>query len=225
VLGTLVNAGAVAIGSLLGIFINTRLPKSITGIAFQAIGLFTLFLGVTMALETSNFIIMILSIVFGSIIGEGLDIDLQINKLGNWLKRRLGASQENFSEGFVTAFLLYCMGSMTILGAIEEGLGDEPNLLLAKSVLDGVSSIALAATLGIGVLFSVIPLLAYQGGLTLFASSLQDVLTNVVIDEVTAVGGILLLGLGITLLEIKQIKVLNMLPSLLIAGILAAFFL
>jgi len=225
VLGTLVNAGAVAIGSLLGIFINTRLPKSITGIAFQAIGLFTLFLGVPRALETNNFIIMILSIVFGSIIGEGLDIDLQINKLGNWLKRRLGASQENFSEGFVTAFLLYCMGSMTILGAIEEGLGDEPNLLLAKSVLDGVSSIALAATLGIGVLFSVIPLLAYQGGLTLFASSLQDVLTNVVIDEVTAVGGILLLGLGITLLEIKQIKVLNMLPSLLIAGILAAFFL
>ena len=224
-LGTLVNAGAVAIGSLLGIFINTRLPKSITGIAFQAIGLFTLFLGVTMALETSNFIIMILSIVFGSIIGEGLDIDLQMNKLGNWLKRRLGASQENFSEGFVTAFLLYCMGSMTILGAIEEGLGDKPNLLLAKSVLDGISSIALAATLGIGVLFSVLPLLAYQGGLTLFASSLQDVLTNVVIGEVTAVGGILLLGLGITLLDIKQIKVLNMLPSLLIAGILAAFFL
>jgi len=225
VLGTLVNAGAVAIGSLLGLCINTRLPKRITGIAFQAIGLFTLILGVTMALETRNFIIMILSIVSGSIIGEGLDLHMQVTKLGNWLKRRLGASHENFSEGFVTAFLLYCMGSMTILGAIEEGLGDEPNLLLAKSILDGVSSIALAATLGIGVLFSVLPLLAYQGGLTLFAGSLQQVLTNVVIDEISAVGGILLLGLGITLLEIKQIKVLNMLPSLLIAGILAALFL
>lgn len=224
-LGTLVNAGAVAIGSLLGLCINTRLPKRITGIAFQAIGLFTLILGVTMALETRNFIIMILSIVSGSIIGEGLDLDMQVTKLGNWLKRRLGASHENFSEGFVTAFLLYCMGSMTILGAIEEGLGDEPNLLLAKSILDGVSSIALAATLGIGVLFSVLPLLAYQGGLTLFAGSLQQVLTNMVIDEISAVGGILLLGLGITLLEIKQIKVLNMLPSLLIAGILAALFL
>ncbi|MDD3493907.1 MAG: DUF554 family protein, partial [Candidatus Thermoplasmatota archaeon] len=117
------------------------------------------------------------------------------------------------------------MGSMTILGAIEEGLGGAPNLLLAKSVLDGFSSIALAASLGIGVLFSALPLLAYQGGLTLFAGSLESVLTHPVINEVTAVGGILLLGLGITILEIREVRVLNMLPALLIAGLLGALFL
>jgi uncharacterized membrane protein YqgA involved in biofilm formation len=225
VLGTLVNAAAVVAGSLLGMLIQKRLPQRITRRAFQAIGLFTLFLGVSMALETSNYLIMIFSIVAGSVLGEAMDIDRWVTRFGDWLKRYVNSSQEKFSEGFVTAFLLYCMGSMTILGAIEEGLGDEPNLLLAKSVLDGFSSIALAASLGVGVLFSALPLLIYQGGLTLFAGSLQNVLDTAVITEVTAVGGILLLGLGITILEIKQIRVLNMLPSLLVAGILAAIFL
>ncbi|MGC9554391.1 MAG: DUF554 domain-containing protein [Thermoplasmatota archaeon] len=224
-LGTLINAGAVVAGSLLGLFIHRRLPRRLTRIAFQAIGLFTLFLGVSMALKTSNFLVMIVSLVVGAITGEALDLDGLVKRFGEWLKRRLGSSHDTFSQGFVTAFLLYCMGSMTILGAIEEGLGGSPNLLLAKSVLDGFSSIALAASLGIGVLFSALPLLAYQGGLTLFAGSLESVLTHPVINEVTAVGGILLLGLGITILEIREVRVLNMLPALLIAGLLGALFL
>ena len=224
-LGTLVNAGAVVAGSAAGLLIHNRLPKRVTGIVFQAIGLFTLILGVQMALKTNNLLIMIFSLVLGAIAGELLGIDAGVRRFGDWLRRRLGSRHGNFSEGFVTAFLLYCMGSMTVLGAIEDGLGGSPDLLLAKSVLDGFSSIALAAGLGIGVMFSALPLLLYQGGLTLAAGSLQHVLSDPVINEVTAVGGVVLLGLGVSILEIREIRVLNLLPSLLVAGVLAALLL
>jgi len=224
-LGTLVNAAAVIIGSIIGILIHKKLPKKLTKTAFQAIGLFTIFLGISMALKTQQFLIMIFSIVLGSILGELLDIDSWVNRFGDYLKKKLKSKESNFSEGFVTAFLLFCMGSMTILGAIEEGLGSPPNLLLSKSVLDGFSSIALASSLGIGVLFSALPLLIFQGGITLFAASLQDVLTLALINEITAVGGLLLIGLGIKILQIKEIKVLNMMPSLLVAALLAYFLL
>lgn len=222
--GTLINVGAVILGSVTGMLIHARLPENISKRVFQGIGLFTLFLGIHMASRTDDFLIMIFSIVLGAIAGEMIDLDKWINRFGEWLKRKLKSGNDNFSEGLVTAFLLYCMGSMTILGAFEEGLGGEPNLLLAKSVLDGFSSIALTASLGIGVIFSVIPLLIYQGGLTLFAASLQDILTDPIINELTAVGGLLLIGLGINILEIKKLKILNMLPSLVIVVILAYFF-
>ena len=223
--GTLINVAAVIIGSTIGLLIHSRLPQRIITTTFQGIGLFTIALGVTMAVQTSNFLIMIVSIVSGSIIGELLDIEKTNNKFSENLKTKTKSSHRKFSEGFITASLLFCMGSMAILGAIEEGLGGEPNLLLAKSVLDGFSSIILAASLGIGVIFSAIPLLIYQGGITLFASSLQDVLTDTIIIELTAVGGLLLIGLGITILEIKQLKIVNMLPSLVIVVILAWLFL
>lgn len=224
-LGTLVNAGSVILGSILGLAIGSRLPSNITERVFQGIGLFTIFIGVAMALKTNNFLLMIFSVVIGSIAGEVIDIDKKVNRFGEWLKSRVKSKNDRFSDGFVTAFLLFCMGSLTILGSFEEGFGGKPNLLLAKSVLDGFSSIALAASLGIGVVFSAIPLLIYQGGLTLFASSLQGFLTEAVISELSAVGGLLLLGLGINILEIRKLKILNMLPSLIVAVLLAHFFL
>ena len=219
--GTLINAAAVIIGSIIGLIIHSKLPKKITNTAFHGVGLFTIILGVMMAIKTNNFLIMIFSIVVGAIIGEIIDVDKRINNFGEWLKKKFKTKNERFSEGFITAFMLYCMGSMTILGAFEDGLYGTPNLLVAKSVLDGFSSIVLAATMGIGVLFSFIPLLIFQGGLTLFASNMQTVLTDVIINELTAVGGIILLGLGITMLEIKKIRILNMLPSLVIVVVLA----
>ncbi len=219
--GTLVNAGAVVAGSTVGLLIHRRLPKRVTGIVFQAIGLFTLVLGVRMALKTDNLLVMIFSLVLGAIVGELLGLDAGVRRFGDWLRRRLGSRHDRFSEGFVTAFLLYCMGSMTVLGAIKEGLGGSPDLLLAKSVLDGFSSIALAAGMGIGVMFSAVPLLLYQGGLTLAAGSLQHVLSDPVVNEVTAVGGVVLLGLGVSILDIRDIRVLNLLPSLAVAGVLA----
>lgn len=224
-LGTLVNIGAVLVGSTIGLLFHRRLPEKIVTIVFQAIGLFTLFLGFTMATKTANYLILIFSLVVGSIIGQWLTLDHALDTFSQRLKGRLGLQNDKFSEGLVAAFLLFCMGSMTILGAFEEGMGNPPNLLYAKSILDGFASIALAAGLGIGVPFSTIPLLFYQGGLTLFAGWLGEFFRDVVLNEMTAVGGLMLIGLGVNILEIKALKVINMLPGLVVAVILAYIFL
>jgi uncharacterized protein len=222
--GTLINAGAIIVGSTAGILLNARLPRRVTDIVFQGLGLFTLYVGFTMASRTSHLLLMIFSIVLGSILGELMGLESGMERVSEKLKTRLKSSNEKFTEGMITAFLLYCMGSMTILGAFEEGLGGEPNLLLAKSVLDGFSSVALASALGLGVMFSIVPLLIYQGGLTLLAAQLQELLTEVVVDELSAVGGLLLIGLGINILEIKRLRIMNMLPALVIIVVLTLIF-
>lgn len=222
--GTLVNAAAIICGGTIGLIVHSKTPERLIKIAFQGIGLFTLVLGVMMATKVENILFMIFSIILGGICGELLKLDQLMEKLGSNLKRIARSENSNFSEGMVTAFLLFCMGSMTVLGAIEEGTGSYPNLLLAKSVLDGIASIALASTLGIGVLFSIIPLLILQGGLTLFAGYLQVYLTDTVVSEISATGGLILLGLGISILEIKQIKTVNMIPSLIFALVFSLFF-
>jgi uncharacterized membrane protein YqgA involved in biofilm formation len=224
-LGTIVNVGAVIVGSIIGLVIHTKLPKRIITIVFQGIGLFTIFIGIKMALKTDYLLIMVFSIVIGSVLGELINIEKGINNLSEYLKRKIKLSSDKFSEGLITAFLLFCLGSMTIIGAIEEGLGNRPTLLLTKSLMDGFSSIALTASLGIGVIFSAIPLLIYQGGLTIFANNLQNFFTQVMINELTAVGGILLIGLGINILEILKLRISNMLPSLIIVIILVLIFL
>jgi uncharacterized membrane protein YqgA involved in biofilm formation len=208
--GTLINVGAVMIGSTVGLVFRSRIPDRLFKIVFQAIGLFTIYLGVNMAFQAKELLLMVFSLVVGGFTGEALRIESRVEK---------------FTPGLVTAFLLFCMGSMSILGCFEEGMGKEPNLLLTKSVMDGFSSVALAAALGIGVLFSVVPLLIYQGGLTLLAALFGDVVPVEVINEITGVGGILILGLGISLLELKRIKVLNLLPALVVEVILCYIFL
>lgn len=222
--GTLVNVGAVILGSVIGLIIHSRLPKRITTTVFQGIGLFTLFLGFSMALKTNNILLMIFSIVLGSITGELLNLEDKVNKLSEKIKKKTRSKNDKFTEGFVTAFMLFCMGSMTILGAIEEGLGGVSDLLLTKSLMDGFGSIALSASLGFGVMLSVIPMLIYQGGLTLFASLLEGFFTEIMIMELSAVGGIILIGLGINILEIKKLKILNMVPSLLFIVLLTYYF-
>jgi uncharacterized membrane protein YqgA involved in biofilm formation len=222
-IGTLVNVGTVIVGSTVGVLVGFRMPERLAKIAFQGIALFAMAIGVSMAIKTANWLLLVVSVVLGALVGELVDIDRHLTRFGDWLKAKTRLKSERFSEGMVTAFLLFCMGSMTVLGAIEEGLGQAPNLLLAKSFMDGFAAIALAATMGIGVAFSVIPLLVYQGGLTLLAGSLQDVLADAVVTEVSAAGGLLLIGMGITMLEIKKVKVLNMLPALVFAGLLAFF--
>ncbi len=213
-LGTIVNVLTILAGGSLGLLLNKRLPERFIKIFFQVIGLFTLFLGFSMALETSHVMHMIMALITGALIGEGLRIDRWFEQWGNTLKKKIKTGNERFTEGLLTAFLLYCMGSLTILGAIEEGMGGSSRLLLIKSLMDGVSSIALASGLGVGVLFSVIPLLIFQGGLTLLAMGLGDFVPQLYITELSAVGGILLIGLGINILEIKKINVMNMLPAL-----------
>ncbi len=191
---------------------------------FQVIGLFTLFLGISMALETTHLLHMIMALILGAVMGEALQIQKGVERMSEFLKTRFNISGEKFSEGLLTAFLLYCVGSLTILGAIEEGIGGNPKLLYIKSLMDGISSIALASGLGIGVAFSVVPLFIYQGGLTLFASWFGDFIPEVMINELSAVGGILLIGLSINILNIKKIKVMNMLPALVMIIILLWLF-
>ena len=222
-LGTIVNTGTVVGGALIGVLIHSRMPERITKTTFQGIGLFTLYIGFTMAAKTGNVLVMVFSIVLGAIFGELLNLEARMEKVSEWGKRKVGSKNDKFTEGFVTAFMLFCMGSMTILGSIEEGLGGEPTLLLAKSFLDGFGAVALASSLGIGVLFSAVPLFFYQGGLTLLAGLVQGYLTEPIINEVSAVGGLMLIGLGITILEIKKLKILNLLPALVFAGIFAYF--
>jgi len=214
-IGTIVNATAVIAGSLVGIVLKSRLPERFIQIFFQVIGLFTLYLGFSMAIKSSHVLAMILSLITGALIGECLHLDRGMERIAEKLKKRFKSTHERFTEGLLTAFLLYCMGSLTILGAIQEGMTGDAHLLYIKSLMDGVSSIALASGLGIGVLFSAIPLLAFQGGITLLAMWLGNFFPPVMITELSATGGILLLGLGINILGIKQIKVINMLPALI----------
>ncbi len=222
--GTLINAGAIIAGSIIGLIFHAKISEKYVKIVFQAIGLFTFFIGIDMALKTQNYLLMVFSLVLGAIIGTFFKLESKINDFSNFIKGKVKLDNSKFSEGLVTAFLLYCMGSMTILGAFEEGLGNPPNLLLAKSLMDGVSAIALSAALGAGVMFSVIPLLIYQGGLTLFAGVLSDKLSKLIVDEISAIGGILLIGMALNILEITKIKIINMVPALLVIVVLVYFF-
>ncbi len=213
-IGTIVNVAAVLAGSTIGLFLNKSLPERFVKIFFQVMGIFTIFLGISMALKSTHVLHMVMALITGSLIGEWLNLQKGMERFGDWIKGKIKLKNNKFTDGLLTAFLLYCVGSMTIIGAIEEGLGKPPRLLFVKSVMDGVSSIALASGLGVGVSFSVIPLFIFQGGLTLLAAGFGDFIPGIMITELTAVGGILLMGLGIDILEIKKIKVMNMLPAL-----------
>lgn len=218
--GTIVNIITVLIGSFIGIALKHKLSSKYTTVIFQAIGLFTVVLGIKIALSSNNLLLLILSLVIGTVLGEWINIQSLLDNTSNWLKSKLRISDDSFSEGLITSFLLFCVGSMTILGAIDEGLGKEPTLLYTKSVLDGISSIALAAAFGWGVALSVVPLFLYQGSLTLLAQQLQHVLNLEAITEISACGGVLIFGLGLSILNIVPIKTANLLPALAVNGIL-----
>lgn len=223
--GTYVNVTAVMIGSVIGLLIHKHFPEKIKKIVFQGIGLVTVFIGLQMTFKTDNLVILFSSILIGAVIGEMTDIKKYLDRFGNFLKVKFGSEDDKFVEGLVTAFLIFCVGSMTIIGAIEDGLNSDPSILFAKSILDGVVSIPLASVFGIGVLFSAVPLFIFQGGITLLAAYSKAFFTGILINELNAVSGILLLGLGINMLEIKEIRVVNLLPSLIVSIVLVNLFL
>jgi len=223
-IGTIVNTIAVIIGSSIGLTINKKLPKKYIKIVFNALGIFTLYLGIKMSLEGKEMLLMIFSLILGALTGEWFKLEEKVNNLSNKLKNKFKFNNKHFSQGLITAFMMFCMGSMTILGALEEGFGNPPNLLLTKSVMDGFSSIALSSALGPGVIFSSIPLFIYQAGLTVLASQIQNILTQEIISEITAIGGIILIALGINILEIKKIKVFNLTPALIYIVVLMIIF-
>lgn len=222
--GTLVNTAAVIMGGVIGLLLKKNMPKRVTTIYFQAIGLFTLAIGISMVWNMEHILIVVGSLAIGSLIGEWLNLERGVERMGNYLKRRLKIGNEKFSEGLITSFLLFCIGSMTILGAIQEGTGGSPDLLYTKSLMDFFSAILLASALGVGVLISALPLLLFQAGLTLLAMVASHFFTDAIILGLTNTGGILLIGLGINILEIKKLRIMNMLPSLLVIVILLSIF-
>jgi len=219
-LGTYVNTVAVVAGSLIGLGLRRELPERIKKIIFQGIGLVTLFIGIHMALENNNLMVLFFSILLGAIVGEAIDVEKRLEKLGDFLKVKSRSKDERFTEGVLTAFLIFCVGSMTIIGAIQDGLHGDSSILIAKSILDGFVSVSLASVLGVGVLFSAVPLFIFQASITLLAVYSRNFFTEALLSELSAVGGILLLGLGIRILEIKEIKVANLLPSLVVVLVL-----
>jgi uncharacterized membrane protein YqgA involved in biofilm formation len=212
------------VGSALGVLLRRRIPKGMDEILMQGLGLAVIVIGVQMARGTHNVVVLILSMAIGGVLGHLLGIEAGLERLGTWAEARLGAREEGstFARAFVTSSLLFCVGPLTILGAFQGGLGQPPVLLYTKSVLDGVSSVAIGATLGPGVFLSAGTILVYQGALTLLASSAQTLMTPDVTREFTATGGLLVLGVGITLLGLRPIRVGNLLPALLVVVVLTS---
>lgn len=222
--GTIVNSAAIVIGSIIGVLFQHKFPKKIQLIVFQGLGLSTLLIGIQMALKVENILALIFSLIIGGIIGESLDLDLRMEHFGNWLKHKVKSKDTQFTDGFVAASILFCVGAMAILGSLDEGIRGDRTVLFTKSILDGFASIALAASMGIGVAFSALPIFLYQGSITILSGYTQNFFTPTMIQQLTAVGGLLIVGISINILEIKKIKVTNLLPSLILIVIFSLFF-
>ena len=227
-LGTLVNTGAIIVGGIAGTLLRSGIPDKYKKTVMQGIGLSVLFIGIAGTIKEALVIIdgnkldrqftmlMIFSLVIGGLIGEFLKIETRLENLGNWFQTRIPSKGGSFSNGFVTASLVYCVGAMAIVGSLEDGLSGNASTLFAKSILDGVSAVIFGATMGIGVAFSALPVFIYQGAITLLAGFVKPWLSDVVISQMSLVGGVLIFAIGINLLEIKKINVGNLLPSIFI---------
>lgn len=223
-IGTFANAAAVLLGGLIGSLLHKRFPEKIQRIVFQALGLASLLIGIQMALKGRDILLIVLSLLIGAVLGSWLDLEGKIGQFGDYLKGKVRSRSDHFTEGFVSASILFCVGAMAIVGSIEEGLRGDSSILFTKAMLDGFAAMAIASTYGIGVLFSALSVLLYQGGLTLFASILQPYATPVLIDQLSGVGGILIMGIGFRLLEIKKIPLADLLPSIAVLVLLTVLF-
>lgn len=214
--GTIVNFLAIIVGSIIGMVLKRGISEKISTTIIQGLSLCTVFIGISGAIKGANFILIIISIALGALIGELVDIDKKIEDLGNAIESKFKGKGSNISQGFVTSSLLFCVGSMAIVGALEGGLSGNYKILFAKSILDGTVSIIFASSLGLGVLLSSFSVLIYQGSITIAASFLKPLLTQSVITDMTAVGSILIMGLGFNMLNMTKIKVANLLPAVFI---------
>ena len=215
-LGTIVNAVAIIAGSLLGLLFKGGIPKKFTVTMMQAISLAVMLIGIKMALKTDAVLLVIFSLVIGSLIGEFINIENRLERLGKRFETRFSTAGSGLAKGFVVSSLVFCVGSMAIVGSLESGLTGNHQTLFAKSALDGLFSIIFASSFGIGVLFSSISVFIYQGMITLTSSLIKPFLINAVVNQMSGVGGILIMAIGINLLEIQKIKVGNMLPAIFI---------
>jgi uncharacterized membrane protein YqgA involved in biofilm formation len=214
--GSVMNAVAILVGGGLGLLFHGRLPEKMRQVVFQGLGLCVLVIGMQMALQGKNGLLVVLSVLIGGIVGELLRLEDRFAGLAGVLKNLVRSSNTRFVDGLVNASLIYCIGAMAILGSFDEGIRGDHSILFTKSLLDGFASIALASTYGSGVLFSALPVLLYQGVLTVFASTFQSAFSDYLIAQLTATGGTLILGIGINLLGLTSIRLSSLLPSLVV---------
>ena len=216
-LAVAVNAVTVILGSLLGLLLNKRLKAEYTKTIVACMGICTMVIGITSAIATSNIIIVIVCLVLGTILGELIKLEQRMDGIGNALKKKVPNSGGRFTEGFVTASLLFCVGSMSIMGSFEAGLNSDYDIIFAKSAMDGIMAVTLSATMGVGVIFSSLTVIVYQGALTLLAGVVAPLLTDPIITEMSAVGGVMLIGTGMNIIGLTKdrIRVGNMLPALI----------
>lgn len=222
-IGTIVNMIAVLCGGTIGLLCRSKIPQKLMDTVMIGLALCTVYIGIDGAMEGQNALITILSLTVGAFIGETIDIDKHVNRLANWLERKLtkksdvtdnAQAKSTLAEGFVTSSLVFCVGAMTILGALQSGLAGDHNTLYTKSLLDFMSSMMFAASLGGGVLLSIAFIFVYQGGITMLAQVLAPLLNSMVIAEMTCAGSLLIIGLGLNLLKVTKIKIMNLLPAI-----------
>lgn len=216
-LGTIVNALSIIGGSLIGLLLSKGIPENYKNIVMSGVGLSVVLIGMKSALSSDSMMVVIFSVILGAVIGEFLKIEEKLERLGSYLESRVASKsseQSSFARGFVTASLVFCVGSMAIVGSLESGLTGSHQTLFAKSVLDGVTSIIFASTLGLGVLFSSLAVFIYQGLITLMAVFLKGYLVTETISQMTSVGGLLILAIGFNMLKITTIRVGNLLPGI-----------
>ena len=220
-LGTIVNTLAIIFASFLGLLLKGGIKEKYSNLVMSALGLSVFYVGASGAITgisdaNSEPVLFIISLAIGSIIGEWIDIEAKLQQVGDFLQSKMNNTRSNISQGFVTASLIFCVGTMAILGSIDSGISGDHTTLYIKSILDGIMSLLLASTLGFGVMLSAISVFIYQGLITMFASTLQPFITADMLREIGIIGGILISGIGINILEIKKIKVGNMLPAILV---------
>lgn len=223
-LGTIVNGICIIIGTLLGRILRF-IPEKMKETVMYGIGLCVMVLGLQMGLKSENFLIVIMSIVFGTVLGEWWALHDKLNALGRWLEKRLGSKEEGtVAQGFVTATLIFAIGAMAIIGALDSGIRNDHNVLYTKAMIDGFTALFLSTTLGIGVIFSAIPVVVYQGIIALFATQINRIVPQVLMDgfilEMTAVGGIMIFAIGLNLVGITKIRIANLLPSIIVGAII-----
>jgi len=216
VLGTIVNSLAIVVGSLIGLMFRGGIPEKYNETVMKSIALAVVLIGLKGAFKTEDVMLVIISLAIGSITGEFLKIEDNLENLGEWIEKKVGKKEGGIAKGFVATSLLFCVGSMAIVGALEGGLSGNHQTLYAKAVIDGISSIIFTSTLGIGVIFSAGAVFIYQGFIAFTASYIKDLLTPEVVREMSAIGGLLILGIGLNILDYKRIKVGNMLPAIFI---------
>ena len=227
-MGTIINAAAIIIGGALGLLFRKGFPERIAQTTLKVLGLLTIVIGISMALQSQELIMGLVSLVIGAAIGEWINIEDRLERFGKWLEKKLHLTEGSPAKGFIYASLLFCVGSMAIVGSITDGLKGDHSILITKAILDGIISIPFAASMGIGILGSAVPVLLYQGGLTLLAWKLQSLFTPSMIRELTSVGGVIVIGIGINILGLQKIRVGNFIPALILIILLIylkAFFL